>query len=215
MPKSTYRDQYSLRLHTEDKVSFMELKKALQLSPRDCLVELMNYYSQGHTKVREDEQITLIMQVRVEDKSTVLKKMTFHGQVLYEDYYEGYYSLTGAILDAIEKDYGLTDASVPFMEEYIYLPKLNVYWHTEKKTYLVQIELDVIMESKYHNSSAVVYGGIHTHPLSVKRCCFVDDYSTLCDKFGDYIPRTALDAVAPIMAQDIGDNYELMDEWSI
>ena len=216
MTKMTRRDSYNLRLHTEDKEAFFALRTSLDLSPRDCLVMLMEYYRAGHSEVsdeeREDYPIEVLMQIRAQGgKHTPLRKISIMGKKLYDE--QAYCRiLSPEEAEELSKDFGLQMNPRDIMY-YLVTSALRAYWCTEKGCYLVQEELELWVNRDEIDIEDIYTGRMPENPMSVRRCAFVKDYDELIAKFGKYANGIALQDLERIMAKDIGKNYLLMDEF--
>ena len=215
MRSPNYDDKYNLRLYSSDKVELNALRTELGLSPRDLLMELMDYYKQGHKEMHEHRKFELTMQSRVENaqgpKNSPLRKITFYGSALFVNT-EGYWQrLTEEIAKNLKDRFGLI-MRVDELERYWFGQRINVYKHDEKACFLIQEILEVHIIEEDLELEEIASGKVRLHPLHVTRCGLVKDYDELCLKFGQFAGTTCLRDLAPILAKDIGSNYLLMDE---
>ena len=212
MNASKYDSQYNLRLYEADKERFTALRKHLKLTPRDCLVTLMDYYNEEHEDECLGEEITLLMQAKVQGgKNTELRKIVFRGKVKYSNPDPYCYPVDAETAEKLKMEFGL-DMRLCDAIYYLFRPKLTAYWHDEKACFLVHEELDVWVNRNEVDWDAIYYGRMPEHPLSVKRCSFIKDYDELCYKFRKYAQSVDLNGLATIMAKNIGQNYLLMNE---
>lgn len=207
-----YDEHYNLRLRTTDKEAFFALKDELKLGPGDCLAELMRYYKQGHKELQEHKQIILTMQSRADGgRASKLRKIIFSGSEKYIETDPPCRHLDFKTAKELKRDFDL-QINLQDVDTYWFVTALDAYWHDEKACFLVRERLDVYVILEQVDQEDIAVGKISEHPLSVKRCAFINDYDQLCCKFGKYASASSLGVLAPIMAKDIGKNYLLMDE---
>lgn len=196
----------TVRLDEVDAEKFKQLSLDNKSSQADFLVELMKIYgnSNQNTNLVNKNDICLLMFRRIarstDDRLDDIRtrKYIFSGSLIY---YPPSWFIRPIELYAntLAKEFNL---DVP-IEGYIFRSVVNVFKDDKKDKYLAQEVINVSPKA----------GQPQEYLLWVQRICFVDGFEDIKEKFKTYIDPNNLRDIEMAMAEDIGDNTEVFNEY--
>lgn len=169
-----------------------------------------------------DQSITLLMYLRTPSMVTPTQKMTFSG-IRSHACAPRTKPLDDATAHNLSKDFRCT---IKYPHAYTYTHHLELYYHKEKQSYMVREEISLSKRQDYlgemvrrfepeyesYFSQQVIPSDFHDNPLEVSRFRLVANAEEFDRYFGRYADRDEWIECSAILANEIGDNCDLIDE---
>lgn len=207
----------SFRLRPSDRGRFENLMGSLNCTAPVLFELMLNSYEaqQNNTYGVGNSPISLLMcsySAFPTSQYKPLKKTTFKGSVLFQPEQMYHITLTTGIWKALCEEF-FQDPNSDLLcpeELYSFYHVLNLYFHEAENRYLVQERLWMTTTDEYSYRTGSESG---FEVLNVSRCSFVADYADLHTRFAKYAHPHNLNALSLILAEEIEENYEIMDDF--
>ena len=201
------RTAITMRLNEDDAERFKTLAQQNGISQSDFLVQLMNRYGiaeQGQMSHEWQNNIIIYLYIRVWDVLCPTKypdrtlKYEFPGQAVYAP--QSFFTRPAKEVEPLLKeDFHF---AVP-LDGYQFSHVVYLFRDDKAKKYLAN---EIMLLSQLNN-------GLMDNYFSLSRCRHVDSFDDFCVKFNRYCVPANITGVQHAMAEEIGDDYSLFDQF--